>query len=323
MYEALVLGVLLAVLILWWILKESGLTMPQASQRIILPAIAVVLITAAFTLYYDWRVTGDPLMVPNQLHRKTYGVPMSFYWQSDMQGGHYRLKAIQDNFDWQKSEYMKRYSLKALIGAEVKMLTRVWRFFVGYQFTLFMLLVPFVAMKNRRLRILLVLCTIALLASLLYPLIQPHYLAPYTGVCMLFILAAMRFVRKWTWHGQPIGAVLVLASLPAAGMQNWTSPREEELTARTLKIDISNQLLRSGGKHLIFVRYAPNHHFYNEWVHNRANIDAAPIVWAQEVDAQSDAAMVRYFADRKIWVIEADKAEAALVTYENVVAMKK
>lgn len=316
-YEALVLGTLIAVFLLVWIRRESGMALLPFGTRIIAPIAAVLSLAAAFTFYDNWRVTGDPLVVPNRLQQKIYGVPMAFYFQSAMPGGPFRIKAIQDNFEWQKREYMKRYSPRELIRAEIAMCARVWSFYAGFQFTPFLLLIPFVAIQNPRIRLLLGLCLVAFAASFLYPILQVHYLAPYTSMCFLFILVGMRFARKWRPFGVPVGAIAVLAAVPLAAMQNWKAPQEELLSARTLKFDVIRELERAGGKHLVFVRYAADHHFYNEWVYNRADIDASQIVWAREVDPESDAALVRYFADRKVWVIDADRPGARLLPYSN------
>jgi hypothetical protein len=63
------------------------------------------------------------------------------------------------------------------------------------------------------------------------------------------------------------------------------------------------------------VRYGENHDCYAEWVYNEADIDGAPVVWAREMDPTNDARIIRYFADRKIWLLEADAAPPRLTAH--------
>ena len=69
---------------------------------------------------------------------------------------------------------------------------------------------------------------------------------------------------------------------------------------------ILEKLERQPGRHLAIVRYRPNHDYFEEWVYNRASIDAAPVVWAREMDAASNRELTRYFAGREVWLVDAD-----------------
>ena len=60
-------------------------------------------------------------------------------------------------------------------------------------------------------------------------------------------------------------------------------------------------------KQLVVVRYSPSHVPSEEWVYNRADIDAAKVVWARDADNGNDADLLRYFADRTIWLLEPDE----------------
>ena len=70
------------------------------------------------------------------------------------------------------------------------------------------------------------------------------------------------------------------------------------------------------GKHLIVVRYAPEHDFHHEWVTNRADVDRAEVVWARESSAMS--VLLDYFNDRTIWVLDADSSVPSLKTYPGL-----
>jgi hypothetical protein len=60
---------------------------------------------------------------------------------------------------------------------------------------------------------------------------------------------------------------------------------------------IQNRLLREPGKHLVIVRYKPDHNIHDEWVYNGADIDGAQVLWARELDETQNAKLLAYFKD--------------------------
>ncbi len=79
--------------------------------------------------------------------------------------------------------------------------------------------------------------------------------------------------------------------------------------------DLIAKLKKMDGRHLVIVRYAPDHVPHWEWVYNDADIDAAPVVWAREMDASHNAALIDYFHDRHIWLLEPDRDWLKLTSY--------
>jgi hypothetical protein len=75
------------------------------------------------------------------------------------------------------------------------------------------------------------------------------------------------------------------------------------------------QLSQQPGQHLVIVGYRPEHIPYNEWVFNAADIDGSKIVWARDMGTEQNRELIRYFKDRKIWLVESDMANPALSAY--------
>ena len=51
----------------------------------------------------------------------------------------------------------------------------------------------------------------------------------------------------------------------------------------------------------------------SEWVHNAAEIDSAPVVWALDLGAEEDQKLERYYPDRTVWLVEPDTRPPRLI----------
>ena len=130
----------------------------------------------------------------------------------------------------------------------------------------------------------------------------------------------MRRLRGWRWKGFRTGrwlsaavvAVCVLEYVVPLG-RTWylgECPSARQQVMRRLESD--------GRRHLVFVRYAPDHDCHQEWVYNRADIDGSTVVWAREISPAEDRRLREYYADRKAWVMIADAKPPRLLPYGDV-----
>jgi hypothetical protein len=101
--------------------------------------------------------------------------------------------------------------------------------------------------------------------------------------------------------------VLFLAffTLPPPDADSWYLQRAR----------LQKHLSRDGQRHLVVVRYGPDHHPFEEWVYNRADIDAAPVVWARDRGEADNGPLLEYFKGRAVWLLEADERPARLQPY--------
>jgi hypothetical protein len=78
---------------------------------------------------------------------------------------------------------------------------------------------------------------------------------------------------------------------------------------------ILHQLEAGPDEHLIIVRYGPEHGSHIEWVYNRADINAAKVVWARDMGEEQNHELLRYFSARHVWLLHADETPPRLEPY--------
>jgi hypothetical protein len=146
-----------------------------------------------------------------------------------------------------------------------------------------------------------------------------HYAAPATGLAILLVIQGMRRLRLWTWRGQPWGLFLVRCLPVLCALLMLTRPpgRDWPTPSGVARAGILRELESSGDRHLVFVRYNTSHDAGNEWVYNDAEIDASKVVWARELDPESNAKLMHYFDGRRAWLVEPDVQQPRLVPYHD------
>jgi hypothetical protein len=70
------------------------------------------------------------------------------------------------------------------------------------------------------------------------------------------------------------------------------------------------------GRHVIFVRYTGTHSPHAEWIYNLANIDAEPVIWAQDMGTENRK-LKAYYRDRSFWIFEPDVDPNVLTPYAD------
>ena len=155
---------------------------------------------------------------------------------------------------------------------------------------------------------------------------QPHYLAAATAACYaatllmtrdLFNTSSGRFLAR----SLPVVAVILFLGRAAAPLvhltpqpswiRTWCSTDKQPLD----RSRILDQLQQTPGEHAVIVRYHPGHDsMLDEWAFNGADIDSAKVIWARDMGTKNDE-LVKYFRNRKIWLVEPDDHPLKLAPY--------
>lgn len=282
----------------------------------LLPAVLVLGCTAAFIGYYNWRVTGNALLLPHALINRQFGDYPIFVWQP--------LKPALTYANPQFAGYMTwgRHWFLGPSGARHR-LTKYhegWRFFLGPALSIPFLTLPWLVF-DRRVRFLIIQALWCGIWLLLVNFFEPHYAAPLTAAFFAIIAQGIRHLRQWKLKSYRVGifasrliVVLAIARVFSPGAETVDPPLQGFNLSRAR---IAGQLQATPQKHLVIVRYAPDHNVFHEWVYNPAEIDAAKIVWAREIPGRDLKPLLDYYRDRQIWLVNADAAHPQIEPYPS------
>jgi hypothetical protein len=331
-YEGLVFSAPLAVMLLIWICREKR-RLPQASVARPIVSLALLLgITAAWMAFYNRRVTGSPWEMPHAWHQRTYGAARHFLFLSARPEPVYRHKEMRDLYvGWELQDFLEAKSRGLLRSALYKIKT-IWNFFLGPLLTIPLVMLPW-AIADRRIRFLTVTCMVTTLGLAAEVWLYPHYAAPLTGAILGLVIQGLRHLRLWRWRGRPVGLAMTRLVPAACGLMLplWAGVTLLHLPLRAAdtmawccgwpsnpeRARIAAQLEALSGRHLVLVRYGPHHNPIQEWVYNRADIDAAKVIWAREMSPPENAKLIRYFTGRRVWLVEPDRAPPSLSPYPD------
>jgi hypothetical protein len=321
-YEGLLLSIPAGAWFLWWLV---GKTNPPASvgtrrARVMVPLAGVLILTLAFMGYYNWRLTGNAFLFPHVLNSRTYSTMGLFLWDHPKPPKEYHNQQFDDFYNgWEREDYQNTW--RDAWNVSLEKLTRSGSTYFWWG-TLLLLPGLMFALRDRKMRLPLLifaLCAAGFLATIWS---FPHYDSPATCVIFLLLVQAIRHLHTIRVAGRPVGVALASAaicllaadvSLRAANHQcdplDWTCQGDPSRAA------IQEKLSHTPGKHLILVRYEEDHNIHDEWVYNGAEIDSAKVLWARELDAEQNRKLLAYFRDRHVWLVEPDKDNTELIPY--------
>lgn len=291
--------------------------------RVIPPAGLILALTAAFMLYYNWRITGNALRMPYSVYQETYAASPSFLWSAPRPLPEYRHEEIR-NF-WLTFELPIYEGQQGLAGWFKGAMWKAGVLFYSAFPSIVVLLsfagLPAALPRGIWPRIALLLLFLFYVALLPVVGMIGHYTAPIAGLFFYLMVESLRLMRVWRWSGMRVG--LWAVRLLLLGWCLWLIPKGIAMARYDPKDDCHNQskeraailqrLQNEPGKHLVIVRYSPDHSVHAEWVYNEADIDNAKVIFAR--DMKDNRRLLGYFNDRQIWLVEADETPPHLTPY--------
>jgi hypothetical protein len=323
-------GILLTgILFLLWLFdtlrnKKSGREFYRAGA-VFVSIVAANLVLIAF---YNFSITGDPLVLPYRLHHSQYHRTPLFVFQG-LDAPKTDIPAVVKKLDdrW-AAEFDERY--KNWTAAFVTTISRI----PGYLFWLTRS--PFLIAF--------------FLAGLVFSLRKEHFDDwKYSPVIFAFVLCGL-FLTTFTgdrFTAPVVGIFIAVTTLAAKivyqkskilklwilslpliigtgflyGMfsvelrRGQTEINPDKIGSRA---ELENFLKSQPGKHLLFLETADafpaDARFY---VYNRADPEASEIIWAHDLSPEENAALVNRYKNRSVWRLKNVNQTAVLVKYEN------
>ena len=292
-----------------------ALGMANRTARLWLPIVITGVAGACGFAYDNYRVTGHPLRLPYREYYEQYErvPPFSFMPISTTPRRHFDLDLRA------RETYDRARSWRLFVDRP-----KDWLILLRHYYGNLIWLLPLAAFtpclwRSRRIRFAAILAMVIVAASMIEVWWYPHYGAPFAAALLILAAQSMRYLRQWNYHGRKVGRFLVSA-MPAAVLVVMVASEAQAIaTHRTAdqlqaknapKESVEKELLeKQPGHHVIFVRYTGLRSPHQEWIYNPADIDAAPIIWAQDMGRIENERLLRYYAGRSFWLLKPDQSK--------------
>ena len=321
-WEGLILCLPLGTIFLLWVLREGPRRRAERLRRALLPFALTFATAMAATSWYCWRVTGDPLQLPYTVHEEQYSMLPLLPWQHPRPEPAYRHAEIRRfHTEWALMHQadglpQDRPLWLAQLPGKLAVLTRaiVSPTLMAFGTACYALL-AWLAWRRREFRVPTLLLGCFVMGIAVQRVLELHYLAPAVPLFLLLQLGFLRQINGLRYRGRRLGQAVAAAGILAGATTLWFSwqaeSRQDEFGIARQRME--RRLEAMPGRHVVIVRYSPQHDVTKEWVYNRADIDGARIVWARWQGEQKNQELFEYFRGRRFWLLEPDAAPAAIV----------
>ncbi len=274
---------------------------------------------------YNQATTGSMLTMPYSLYERQYAIAPVFLWQSVPANfpDYSHREIYRFNHEYCLSGFRAMQHLPIYLG-DLSIRATSWVVMLG----MFLAALPILTMKYwirfRVLRSMALVLFTMIGTSIMVPWWLSHYSATWIPVA---IIVATLGLQLWIGRASVPTEKLTTLRRTAKPSQRWLHALcivlvlQIAVTAVTLYSQVSlppdsrwsnnrqaiiDKVTGQGDKHLMIVKYSPDHDFNEEWVYNLADIDSSQIVWARSMSQEMDGKLMDYYSDRTVWQVQPD-----------------
>ncbi len=326
-FEGLVLSIPTMIALLLWMLG-SGRKQPLRISRFV-PAAALLLAAGAGMAYYNWRGTGDPMVMPYQANEQQYHITKPFIWQTRKPIPNYHHQVMRTMYvGHELPDYLNR-RYPELFWKSVKLKIEFYYDFYLWPLMELALFACLAMLKSQRVR-LLAISLLGLFAGLLieqWPL-NPHYSAP--GLCLVvaIMLYGLRLLHTWKPRDLPVGPMLAKSvvlcfalwvMVPAAvkAFNPYMLGVYEEMPSNVDRVRLQDQLESKPGQHILLVHNRLSASGLFDWVYNEPDLNTAKIIWARDMGEEANEQLIRAYPNRQVWIVDQDDGLRRLTPYQS------
>jgi len=310
-YEgALVVAAAMVVLVVWR--RRAGRPWSELVQwRVALPVVLVLGSGLAGDLFYNWRVTGNPLLMPYAANQATYGASPAFWMMPLPRDPVYHHEVMRKLWlETDRNVYLRARAFPPFVAA---LFVVMMPFYLTPVSALAVFSAAFLR-HSQKVRTVLALAALPVAGLLLEKFIMVHYFAPAAGLILLLVLMGVQQLRV-RFGPRTVGIFAALFFL-SVGIQTAALLRDDEHTQfAARRAEMVCTLAAEPGRQLVIVRYTAAHDVNHDWVFNGADIDGSQTVWARDMGDVRNRELIDYFRDRKVWLFEPDLPGARPVAY--------
>ncbi len=301
---------------LWWLWSGKPLSerfaMGLRSARVAMLPVGLALLLIALQ---NQAVTGKWWKMPYQMYESQYGVAPLFVFNSP------RMENAVPRADLSET-VLKFHADSSLHWYQGRAGWNGWRLgcsellrqmlALGFPFVGLMLLPALRWSKYRVPQALVAVIAVQIAASGCVCWVFSHYAAPLVPWLLLLSLIAVRAALR---HNQrrkllalSIGGCLIAIEIASLSVGSYQVARSTDSEWARQRQRIVQRLTDEEGKHLVLVRYSPEHNVHHEWVYNGANPQSSKIIWARDEREDWTQTMLEHYGrDRNIWLLDADR----------------
>jgi hypothetical protein len=155
-----------------------------------------------------------------------------------------------------------------------------------------------------------------------------HYAAPVLCVVVLIALYGLRMASTWKPRNLPLGQMMVRAAVilvfcwtAVTTIARITDPYHifdtERYPSELERARLQAQLEATPGEHLVLVHIRRSFIPTTDWVYNEPDIDHAKVVWARDMGTEDNEELLRYFKDRRVWIVDMSDGIHRLTAYDG------
>jgi chromate transport protein ChrA len=314
-FEGLVIAIAGFAALLWWRRRLHRPFRELLTLRCLLPLLLICGAVGTLDAYFNYRVTGDAFVMPYAVYFRDYRIAPPWLLLSERPTPVYRHADLENSWkdDLEKFRRIKSHPAQNLADL------RVTASFYVSALCLFPLLLGWLLSRSYRLWTAAFICA-CLCGTLLIEMSKtPHYVAGGVGALGVMVAYGLRWLRLVAGNYGPLLVLMLVPLLCLEGRapdkgQTWEVRSRDAISPRMMA---EKAAMARGGKHLILVRYDPDHiDKSDECVYNSANIDASQTVWAHDMGEAKNQELIDYYrGSRKIWLYRPDTDPNSLIPY--------
>lgn len=318
-FEGLIASLCAGAILFCYILANRPLLRSHLTSLII-PVVIVLVPAGAVMGYFNWAVTGYAHKLPYQVWMEQSGTSILHTITSEVIERTGADGPAQEP-PAPKTEWERKYLADYMAARRpIIKFFRQYSFYIGIPLTIPFLFWPML-LSNRWVLFAAITCISVFTGIFLNGTAGfAHYAAPIAPLLIFLVLQGMRYLRLWRRDrlrpGQMLVTLVSLHTFFFFTMFVFGPWRDQPVPSHLVwgldRDRLERNLIQQGGKHLVMVRYGPEHSPQREWVYNRSSIDDAPVVWAKELGQEKNAMLRHYFSGRKVWRLAPDEGVSTL-----------